>query len=171
MIIFLHVPCSSLLDGFSKMLSMSISFRKWPSYFSRLPKATDQYTGTLDFEEACSCDETNGEKKCVEGVPVHFTSESLERNEFNRMKTCNRNPTRDVEGSDDLTEEDFQLFGEPIETKSGKRMKRSPISVSTDQASSYCAERIANTTVGKLCYNIGTDVQSLVDICSADIKV
>lgn len=150
---------------------MSISFRKWLSYFSRLPNPTDQYTGTLDFEEACSCDENNGVKECVEGIPVVARAMNFERNVFNRMKTCNRDPTRDVEGSDELTEEDFQLFGEPIETKSGKRMKRSPISVSTDEASIYCAEQIANTTVGKLCDNIGTDVQSLVDICSADIKV
>ena len=154
--------------------NMSISFRLWTSYFSRLPKANNQSNSTMDFEEACPCSEnnsTNTKEECVDGIPLLFKGGNFERPKLNRITMCNRNPKRDTVGSDDLTEEDFQLFREPIERETNIRAKRAPTWVSKEYASRYCAERIANTTVGKLCDNLGTDVQSLVDTCSADITV
>ena len=144
-----------------------------PSYFDTLPKDTNVNSGGLKYEKACACDETTGKgkpTKCKDGIPVYFLSTDTEK--LNRIKMCDRNPSkRDIEGSDDVTEEDFEMFKQSLESEPRKREKRSPNPISKENATRYCAERLSETPVGKLCAKLGTNVQALVNVCSSDIEV
>ena len=103
----------------------------------------------------------------MDGIPVVMGNS--DGTEMNRIKMCDRNPNkRDVEGSDDLTEEDFALFRNPSDNKLIRRMKRS---INRDTATRYCNEKLAQTLVGKLCAKLGANVQALVNVCSSDIEV
>ena len=87
---------------------------------------------------------------------------------------CDRNPIndrkrRDIEGSDELTHEDFEVLITPLKSNEHHREKRSV--VSKDNATRYCTERLLETRVGQLCAKLGTNVQALVNVCSADIEV
>ena len=87
---------------------------------------------------------------------------------------CDNNPKkdrkkRDIEGSDELTHDDFEVLMTPLKSNEHHREKRSV--VSKDNATRYCAERLLETRVGKLCAKLGTNVQALVNVCSADIEV
>ena len=93
---------------------------------------------------------------------------------YNRIKMCDNDPQkrrkrRDIEGSDELTHEDLEGLMTPFKSNEHHREKRSV--VSKDNATRYCAERLLETKVGKLCAKLGTNVQALVDVCSADIQV
>ena len=104
------------------------------------------------------------------GVAVHWPS--VEKDKYNRIKMCDRNPTkREAEGSDELTEEDYELFMKPIKTVAHNRVKRSVNAISKENATRYCSERLAETPVGKMCAKLGTNVQALVNVCSSDIEV
>lgn len=124
------------------------------------------------YERSCSCGETEdegeNEDNCVDGIPVGIPGGNIVER-LNRVHMCDRNPEkRDVEGSDDLTEEDFALFRKPSDNKLVRRMKRS---ITRDNATRYCNEKLAETLVGKLCAKLGANVQALVKVCSADIEV
>ena len=85
---------------------------------------------------------------------------------------CDRDPVkRYIEGRDDLTEEDFELFRKPLEREEHNRQKRSVDLISKGNATQYCEERLAETVVGKLCAKLGTNIQALVNVCSSDIVV
>lgn len=106
----------------------------------------------------------------MDGIPVYVRTAANDK--LNRIKMCDRNPQkRDVEGSDDLTDEDFALFRNPSDNKLVRRMKRSITPVSRDNATRYCTEKLAETQVGKLCAKLGANVQALVNVCSSDIEV
>ena len=85
------------------------------------------------------------------------------------MFLCDRQK-RDVYYSDDLTDEDFQLFKQ---TPLRPRLRREALNqkISKENATSYCAERIANTEIGKLCAKVGVNVQALVNTCAIDLEV
>ena len=77
---------------------------------------------------------------------------------------------RDVTLSDDPTDEDFKLFSQTPQLR--LRVKRDAVfEVSKENATRYCAERISETKIGKLCAKVGVNVQALVNICSVDIQV
>ena len=109
----------------------------------------------------------------TDGIPVlSFTLGSSRT--VNRIKMCDNNRTedrkrRDTEGSDELTHEDFQVLMTPLNTNEHHREKRSV--VSKDNATRYCTERLLETRVGRLCAKLGTNIQALVNVCSADIEV
>lgn len=85
---------------------------------------------------------------------------------------CDNNPPsrkkRDVEGSDEFTHEDLAVLMKPFKSNE-HREKRSV--ASRDNATRYCAERLLEKKVGRLCAKLGTNVQALVNVCSADIQV
>jgi len=83
---------------------------------------------------------------------------------------CDRQK-RDLSHSDDATEEDFQLFKEVRQLRPRFRREVQIGPLSRENASRYCAERISETKIGKLCTKLGVDVQSLVDTCSDDVVV
>ena len=147
---------------------------KYPSYFDQLPKGTNQDTGGINFERSCACSEKRDKEKttdCVHGIPSVWGQGFIKVN-ANRIKMCDRDPVkRDTEGSDDLTEEDFELFRKPFGTEEHNRQKRSVNSISKDNATRYCEERLAETVVAKLCAKLGTNIQALVNVCSSDLVV
>ena len=87
------------------------------------------------------------------------------------MFLCDRQK-RDVHAhySDDLTDEDFQLFKQ---TPLRLRLRREVLNqkISKENATRYCAERIANTEIGILCAKVGVNVQALVNTCAIDVEV
>lgn len=182
-VFFFHLTCKYHLHFFNwvwvfyKLIHSGPNYfchRKQPSYFDQPPPHTNINTGGLNYERSCPCDETKdkGKKKneCVDGIPVYVPDATNDK--LNRIKMCDRNPQkRDVEGSDDLTDEDFALFRDPSDNKLVRRMKRSITPVSKDNATRYCAEKLAETQVGKLCAKLGANIQALVNVCSSDIEV
>lgn len=153
-------------------LNIFVCRRRWPSYFDQLPPEINK-KGPL-IEKACACDETTDKgktTKCADdGIPVFFPSTQNDR--FNRIKKCDRTPEkRDLQWSDDLTEEDYELFMKPLDPEAHKRQKRSVNVISKENATRYCAERLAETPVGKMCAKLGTNVQALVNVCASDIEV
>jgi len=140
------------------------------SYFQTLPAEINKVV--RPFEKSCACGKALT-KKCVDdGIPVDWPMDDSKH--YNRIKMCDRNPEkdrkrRDIEGSDELTHEDFEVLMTPLKSNEHHREKRSV--VSKDNATRYCAERLLETRVGKLCAKLGTNVQALVDVCSADIEV
>ena len=137
----------------------------------------------MEYEQSCSCSETQNDTHtddCVDGIPVLLALGFLNQGTAEqRIKKCHKNiasrkkrEIRDiVAGSDDLTDEDFRLFYNSLETDKHKRSKRSVNSISKENATRYCNEKLADTPVGKLCAKMGTNVQALVNICSSDIEV
>ena len=143
------------------------------SYFQTLPAEINK--DARPFHKACACDEEKDEghtAKCTDdGIPVMWP---MDKGNFNRIKMCDRNPEkdrkrRDIEVSDELTHEDFEVLMTPLKSNERHREKRSV--VSKDNATRYCAERLLETKVGKLCIKLGTNVKALADVCSADIEV
>ena len=133
------------------------------------------------YEQSCGCSEKESEKltdECVDGIPVIFSEGFFNPGYVTTLK-CYKNigsrkkrEIRDmVEGSDDLTDEDFRLYYNSLETGNHKRSKRSVNSISKENATRYCNEKLAETPVGKLCAKMGTNVQALVNICATDIEV
>ena len=153
-----------------------------PSYFDTLPADVNSDKG-VENEQSCSCSETQNDKHtdvCVDGIPVVLAQGFLNQGTAGlRIKRCHKiiasrkkREIRDVvEGSDDLTDEDFRLFYNSLETDNHKRSKRSVNSISKENATRYCNEKLAETPVGKLCAKMGTNVQALVNVCSSDIEV
>ncbi|XP_015751386.1 PREDICTED: von Willebrand factor D and EGF domain-containing protein-like isoform X2 [Acropora digitifera] len=145
------------------------------SYFQTLPAEINKDARL--FETSCACDETQDKAlttECaIDGIPVITSFIAHTTGTYNRIKMCDNNPKkdrkkRDIEGSDELTHEDFEVLMTPLKSNEHHREKRSV--VSKDNATRYCAERLLETTVGKLCAKLGTNVQALVNVCSADIE-
>ena len=80
---------------------------------------------------------------------------------------------RGVHYSDELTDEDYNLFKSPLPSETQDRFKRAlpAPAVSKQNATRYCTDKIKNTKLGKLCADIGVDVQGYVDSCSLDVSV
>lgn len=83
---------------------------------------------------------------------------------------CDRQK-RDVRYLDDPTEEEIQLLKETPQLRSRLRREVQFGPVPKENATRYCAERISETKIGKLCAKIGVNVQALVNTCSADVAV
>ena len=130
------------------------------------------------FETSCACDETQDKAlttECaIDGIPVITSFIADPTGTYNRIKMCDNNPEKtqkikDIEGSDNLTDEDFKELMDPLKTNESRWEET--VVVSKDNATRYCAERLLETKVGKLCAKLGTNVQALVNVCSADIEV
>ncbi|KAJ7351101.1 hypothetical protein OS493_036557, partial [Desmophyllum pertusum] len=140
------------------------------NYFDNLPP--DVQDGDVQYSTACLCPKVgeNEVTECKNVFEVAFPT-LFEKNMARVSPTdlCDRQK-RDVHFSDDPTEEDFQLFKQSPQLH--PRFKRdSPIEpVSKENATRYCAERISETKIGKLCATVGVNVQALVNICSADVE-
>ena len=104
---------------------------------------------------------------CENAFDVAFPT--VAKKNLSPMFLCDRQK-RDVYYSDDLTDEDFQLFKE---TSLRLRLRREALNqkISKENATRYCAERIANTEIGILCAKVGVNVQALVNTCAIDLEV
>ena len=143
------------------------------SLFHILPPLVDEYK--LTYSEVCAClqDETNAAADyCQDPLPLAYPT--LFRGDKNMAPLspaflCDVQK-RDVSLSDDPTDEDFKLFLQTPQLR--LRVKRDAVfEVSKENATRYCAERISETKIGKLCAKVGVNVQALVNICSVDIQV
>mgnify|MGYP006973388925 CR=1 FL=1 len=94
------------------------------SYFQTLPAEINK--DARPFETSCACDETQDKAlttKCaIDGIPVDWPGDKSKH--YNRIKMCDRNPEkdrkrRDIEGSDELTHEDFEVLMTPLKSISG----------------------------------------------------
>lgn len=160
------------------MFDILLYFRMEPgeSYFDRLPQPVND--AAVNYNKPCSCykKDMNGNPVCLKEFPVHF---------YNVMSQpgITVNPTqgnggngkkRSVKLSDDLTEEDFDLFKRFVASGVPNRHRRG-IAVkapfSKENATRYCREKILESNVGKLCAKLGTNVQALVNSCSIDVEV
>ena len=83
---------------------------------------------------------------------------------------CDRQK-RDIHYSDDLTEDDLQLYRQTLHVHPRFTRSVNDEQVPKENATRYCAERISNTELGKLCAEIGVNVKLLEDTCSADVEV
>lgn len=118
----------------------------------------------------CSCKKTTCNPNDGENA---FHVPSFLKNNKMPYNLCDRWNKRDIHYSDKLTDEDFELFKNPLPSETQDRFKRAlPAPVIPKQnATRYCTEKIKNTKVGKLCSDIGVDVQGYVDSCSLDVSV
>ncbi|XP_068703048.1 von Willebrand factor D and EGF domain-containing protein-like isoform X2 [Montipora foliosa] len=153
--------------------SLAHQYRLSSSYFEKLPLEINNKA--KEFVPSCPCDEKKDQgqvnKDCTtDGIPSDWPSFG---SHYNRIKMCDNRPMkgrkrRNIEVSDELTKEDYEFFMTPLEYNAHDRIRRSI--VSKENATRYCAERLSETLVGKLCAKLGTNVQALVNVCSSDIE-
>ena len=127
----------------------------------------------MQYSESCSCfrRKANDVPDCENVFKWAFPT--LARGKWQPISPrdlCDRQK-RDLHYSDDATEEDFQLFKKVRQLRPRFRRQVEIGLLSRENASRYCAERISETKIGKLCAKLGVDVQSLVDTCSDDVVV
>lgn len=146
------------------------SIRKQPgdSYFDRLPPTVPDIKA--NYVPACHCGETDC--NMFNAFNPAFTK-GRQTTVFNLCDSVEKRDKRDIHYSDELTDEDYKLFKKPFTSANQLRFKRAlpTFIIPKQNATSYCAQKIADTKIGKLCNAIGVDVQALVDSCSEDIAV
>ena len=139
------------------------------SYFDILPP--DLGNMTVKYSKACLCNvnENDATGLCKDAFSAAFPT-AMKKKNFSPMLLCDRDK-RDVHFSDDLTEEDYQIFKESPQLRPRFRRAAQVGQISKENATRYCAERISETKIGKLCAKVGVNVQALVNTCSADVAV
>ena len=151
----------------------SLIYRKNPgeSFFDILPPHIDDTNA--NYASVCSCvtaEDLKGNTVCGQS-PINIPS--FLKDKTTAFNLCDRRNERDIHYSDDLTDADYELFKKPNLPENHRRLKRAlpnPV-VSKENATLYCAQKIAETKVGKLCAEVGVDVQAFVDSCTVDIQV
>jgi len=140
------------------------------SFFDTLPP--DVEDGVVEYSRACLCPKGEpGPTRCQNVFDAAFpTLLNTNMNNFSPTQLCDRDK-RDVHYSDDPTEEDFQLFKQTPQLRDRIRREAIAEPVSKENATRYCAERISETKIGKLCAKVGVNVQALVNTCSSDVEV
>ena len=139
------------------------------SYFDTLPPDLNKIT--VNYSTACQCNVNENEagRVCINAFSAAFPT-AMKKKFFSPMLLCDRDK-RDVHFSDDPTEEDFQIFKNFPQLQPRVRRAAQFDQISKQNATRYCAERISETKIGKLCAKVGVNVQALVDACSADLVV
>ena len=142
------------------------------SYFDVLPPQVSAYD--VEYSQACHCSTYTTEKGyalCTNAFELAFPT-LREQTESGRklspMFLCDRQK-RDIQFSDEPTDEDFRLFERTLPLR--KRHKRESERISKENATYYCEEKIAESKIGKLCAKLGINVQALVNVCSFDVEV
>lgn len=127
----------------------------------------------MQYSEACSCFRRNPNTapECDNVFKLAFPTLARKNLQpISPRNLCDRQK-RDLHYTDEATDEDFQLFKEVRQWRPRVRREVEIGPFSRKNASRYCAERISETKIGKLCAKLGVDVQSLVDTCSDDVVV
>ena len=131
------------------------------------------------YDISCSChkEESPGKASCIKRLPVHFPNILDKKGsvvQFPRDPTSRRTKRDSYYYSDDLQEEDFDLFESYLGSGGHHRYKRALLSkprFTKENATLYCMEKVSNTEVGKLCASLGANVQAKVNSCSIDLEV
>ncbi|XP_068719980.1 uncharacterized protein [Montipora capricornis] len=133
------------------------------SYFDILPRPVDDYE--VKYSVACQCVENGKKGRCENAFEHAFPT--IKKKKLSPMFLCDRDK-RNIHFSDDLTEEDIELFKQtpPLRV----RRRREPAKqVLKEDSVQYCEERISDAKIGKLCAKVGVNVRALVSVCSDDI--
>ena len=146
------------------------------SFFDVLPSPIND--AGVRYDIPCSCDRTDadGNPECIEELPTHyFNILDQQGRVVVPSSTGSKRKKRNVEYSDDLTDEDFDLF-QRLNFGSGvhNRLRRAAPAISRfskKNATAYCTKLIADTKIGKSCAKVGSNVQALVNSCSVDLEV
>ena len=109
---------------------------------------------------------TGGHTDCENAFKFAFPT--VAKKNLSPMFLCDRQK-RDIQFSDDPTDEDFELFKQTPPLR--MRRRREAEKISKENATYYCAEKISRTKIGKLCANAGVDLQALIDVCAIDVEV
>ena len=142
------------------------------SYFDVLPPQVSAYD--VEYSEACFCDSYTtggGYTLCTNAFELAFptlSGQTESGRKLSPMFLCDRQK-RDIQFSDEPTDEDFHLFERTLPFR--KRHKRESGRISKENATNYCEEKISKTKIGKLCGKLGINVQALVNVCSFDVEV
>lgn len=146
------------------------------SFFDRLPNPIDDVA--VEYNIPCSChrENENGERQCIKELPVHYPNvlDSEGRVILDLNSGSGERKRRDIHYSDDLTDEDFEIFKHYVGSAVHHRFKRELLSKSTftkENATLFCTERVTNTEAGKLCAKLGANVQAMVNACVIDLEV
>lgn len=137
------------------------------SFFEILPPTIDDSDATYAAACTCTIKRTDLCGQFTINIPTFLKDKTTAFN------LCDRQSKRDIHYSDDLTDEDYELLRKPLQPHHHHRFKRAiptPI-VSKENATRYCVEKIAESEVGKLCADVGVNVQAYVNSCSVDIAV
>ena len=133
----------------------------------------------MRYDIPCSCDkkDVRGDPECIKTLPTHYFNILDQQGRVVELSGSDGPgmKKRNVEDSDDLTDEDFDLF-QRLNFGSGvhNRVRRAASDVSLfskKNATRYCRKLIADTTIGKSCAKVGSNVQALVNSCSIDLEV
>lgn len=127
----------------------------------------------MKYSKACLCskdqnDQNDATERCQDAFVAAFPT--VQKKHLSPMFLCDRDK-RDVHYSDDLTEEDFKLFRQTPQLRPRFRRAVQNGYISKENATRYCAARISETKIGKLCAKVGVDIQALVKTCAVDLEV
>ena len=142
------------------------------SFFDILPDYVN--AGDVEYAMACLCpidDQKSNETECKNVFKAAFpTLVNTPMQDASPTELCDRQK-RDIHYSDDVTDEDLQLFKHTLHAHHRFRRAVADDQIPKENATRYCAERISDTKLGKLCAQFGVNVQQLVETCSADLEV
>lgn len=160
----LHNPATIDAEGMKERLEVGESF------FDTLPD--DVNAGYVEYARACLCpiDGQNSQTHCQNVFDAAFpTLLNTAMEDASPTELCDRQK-RDIHYSDDVTDEDLQLFKHTLNAHHRFRRAVADDQIPKENATRYCAERISDTKLGKLCAQFGVNVQQLVETCSADLE-
>ena len=131
----------------------------------------------MRYDIPCSCDkkDKDGNPVCKTEHPTYFYNILGKTGRVVVLLGPVGRKKRNVEDSDGLTDEDFDLFqrlhfGSVVHN----RLRRAVPAISRfskKNATHYCRKLIADTDIGKSCAKVGSNVQELVNSCSIDLQV
>lgn len=147
------------------------------SFFDVLPSPIND--AGVRYDIPCSCDKKDdkGNPQCKRELPTHYFNilDKQGRVVVPSLPAGFGRKKRNVEESDDLTDEDFDLFQRlNFGSFVHNRLRRAAPAISRfsrKNATHYCRRLIADTDIGKSCAKVGSNVQALVNSCSIDLEV
>ena len=154
-------------DNSCFLFNLSIRMPLNESFFEILPPTIGDSQATYAAVCTCTINRTVFCGQSPINIPTFLEDKTTAFN------LCDRQSKRDIHYSDDLTDEDYELLRKPLQHHHHHRFKRAiPAAiVSKENATRYCVEKIAESEVGKLCADVGVNVQAYVNSCSVDIEV
>ena len=149
------------------------------SLFHKLPDPVADASVKL---RTCKCQVVGATAQCVDENNVIYGGLRKKNTKNIKQEMEDQNTARrkrDVQYTDKPTDEDFDMFMRlgTNEESLAKRIKRAdsgwgPRKMSIENATRYCNETLAESTVAKLCKeSADVDVENLISQCATDVSV